>query len=288
MPTPESARRPRSRRFIQCDVFSPVPTQGNGLAVVVDADGLDTATMQRFAAWTNLAETSFLLPPTDPEADYHVRIFTPTREMPFAGHPTLGSCAAWLHAGGRPRVPGLVRQACGVGLVDIDVSQAGTPAFGAPPTRIAPLDAAARDAILAALDIAPAQVVRTALLENGPVWQVLELASAAAVLAVDSGRVRWPAFNSIGLVGPHPAGAPCGLEVRMLAPSSGMSEDPITGSLNAALAQWMRSEGRLEHPIVVAQGTAIGREGRVHIRPDAHRIWIGGRTHVLIEGTVEL
>ncbi|MGE0313820.1 MAG: PhzF family phenazine biosynthesis protein [Lautropia sp.] len=288
MPTPEPASRPRTRRFIQCDVFSPVPTQGNGLAVVVDADGLDTATMQRFAAWTNLAETSFLFAPTEPDADYHVRIFTPGREMPFAGHPTLGSCAAWLHAGGTPRVPGLVRQACGVGLVDIDVTQTGVPAFGAPPTRIAALDAARRDAIVAALGIAPAQVVRTVHLDNGPVWQVLELASAEAVLAVDSARVRYPAFESIGLIGAHPTGADCAFEVRMLAPSSGMSEDPITGSLNAALAQWMRSEGRLDRPLRIAQGTVIGRQGRVHVRPAAQHIWIGGQTHVLIEGTVLL
>ena len=278
----------RSRRFIQCDVFSPVPIQGNGLAVVVDAEGLDDDTMQRFAAWTNLAETSFLLQPSDDAADYRVRIFTPTREMPFAGHPTLGSCAAWLHAGGRPRVPGSVIQECGVGLVEIDVTTPGRPAFGAPPTRIAPLEAAQRDSIVATLSIPEHLILRTAQLENGPVWQVLELASAEAVLAVDSSRVRWPAFGSIGLIGAHPGGAECDVEVRMLAPSSGMSEDPITGSLNAAIAQWMRSEKRLDKPLTVAQGTAIGRTGRVFIRPDDQRIWIGGHTHVLIDGTVRL
>ena len=277
-----------SRRFIQCDVFSPIPCQGNGLAVVVDADGLDSAGMQRFAAWTNLAETSFLFPPTEAGADYRVRIFTPNREMPFAGHPTLGSCAAWLHAGGRPAAAGIVRQECGIGIVDIDVSIAVSPAFAAPPTRIAPLEASRLEAIQNALAIASAQVVRSARLENGPVWQVLELDSAEAVLAVDSSRVRWPAFDPIGLLGPHAHGSGIDVEVRMLAPSSGMSEDPITGSLNAALAQWMHAEGRLTGPMTVAQGTAIGRVGRVQVRPEAGRIWIGGQTHVLIDGVVDL
>lgn len=278
----------RTRPFVQCDVFSPVPTQGNGLAVVIDAEGLDTKAMQAFAAWTNLAETSFLLPPTVADADYRVRIFTPNREMPFAGHPTLGSCTAWLHSGGQPRRAGLVRQECGIGLVDIDISVAGAPAFGAPATQIAPLDEQACLVIRQALDIADDAVLRTALLDNGPVWQVLELHSAAAVLALDSSRVRWPAFKPIGLIGAHPPGADCDFEVRMLAPSSGMSEDPITGSLNAALACWMQAEGRLDRPLTVAQGTAIGRSGRVYVRPESPTIWIGGQTHVLIEGSVTL
>ncbi|HYF57470.1 MAG TPA: PhzF family phenazine biosynthesis protein [Burkholderiaceae bacterium] len=276
------------RRFVQCDVFSPLPTQGNGLAVVVDAQGLDDARMQRFAAWTNLAETTFLLPPTDPTADYRVRIFTPAREMPFAGHPTLGSCAAWLHAGGVPREPGTVRQQCGIGIVRVDVSRPGQPAFDAPATELRPLDEAARTAIVSALGIPDAAVVRTAELRNGPAWQVLELESADAVLAVDASRVRWPAFRPIGLVGPHPPGSDRDLEVRMLAPSSGMSEDPITGSLNAALARWLHASGRLRRPLTIAQGTAIGRHGRVTVRPDGDAIWIGGHVHVLVDGTLAL
>jgi PhzF family phenazine biosynthesis protein len=277
------------RRFDQCDVFTPVPTQGNGLAVVVDGEGLSDDAMQRFAAWTNLAETTFLLPPTDAAADYRVRIFTPAREMPFAGHPTLGSCATWLHCGGVPRERGLVRQQCGVGLVEVDVSRAGELAFRAPPTEVRPMDPATREAIVAALSIPPEAIVRTAELCNGPVWQAFELASADAVLALDASRVRWPAFRSIGFVGPHAPGGACDHEVRMLAPSSGMSEDPITGSLNAALARWQLAEGRLSGPRTIAQGTAIGRTGRVSVRPDgAGSAWIGGAVHVLIEGTLAL
>jgi len=278
-----------ARRFVQCDVFSPIPTQGNGLAVVVDSEGLSETQFQQFAAWTNLAETTFLLPPTDQAADYRVRIFTPTVELPFAGHPTLGTCAAWLHVGGVPMQAGLVRQECGIGIVDIDVS--GDPyAFVAPPTSIEPLPESQLQAITEALGIAPEAILRTALLDNGPVWQVLHLASAADVLSVDSSRVRWPTFEAIGLIGAHPADAESDYEVRMLAPSSGMSEDPITGSLNAALAFWLRDEGLLTNSLLISQGTAIGRTGRVFIRHDGSngRVLIGGDTHILIEGTVTI
>ncbi len=278
----------RSRRFIQCDVFSPVPTQGNGLAVVVDAEDLTDSQLQGFAAWTNLAETTFLLPPTRSSADYRVRIFTPGQELPFAGHPTLGSCAAWLRVGGVPQETGVVRQECGVGIVDIDVSGERL-AFVAPPTTIGPLPESDFDAITGALGISPDSVIRSTRLDNGPQWQVLQLATAEEVLAVDSSRVRWPAFNAIGLIGSHPAGDGPDYEVRMLAPSSGMSEDPITGSLNAALAFWLRDEGLLTGPLTVSQGTAIGRSGRVYIRPDkSDRILIGGDTNILIEGTITL
>lgn len=277
------------RRFAQCDVFSPTPTRGNGLAVVIDAEGLSDDAMQRFAAWTNLAETTFLLPPDDPRADYRVRIFTPNREMPFAGHPTLGSCATWLHAGGVPRERGLVRQQCAIGLVDVDVSMPGAFAFRAPPTEIRPMDSATHDAIVDALSIPREAIVRCAELANGPVWQAFELASADAVLALDAARVRWPAFRSIGFVGAHPAGGAIDHEVRMLAPSSGMSEDPITGSLNAALARWWLAQGRLDAPLAIAQGTSIGRHGRVSMRPDgAGSAWIGGAVQVLIDGTLTL
>jgi PhzF family phenazine biosynthesis protein len=246
--------------------------------------------MRRFAAWTNLAETTFLLPPDDSDADYRVRIFTPAREMPFAGHPTLGSCAAWLDTGGVPREPGVVRQECGVGIVDIEIGQEHALAFRAPPTAIRPMSVDKFEAIVAALAIPRDVILHTAELDNGPTWQVLELVSAEAVLAVESSRVRWPAFKGIGLIGAHPRGAECDYEVRMLAPSSGMSEDPITGSLNSAIAHWMQAEGRLPGPITIAQGTAIGRRGRVSIRPgkDKGGILVGGQTHVLIRGTVAL
>ncbi|WP_417513205.1 PhzF family phenazine biosynthesis protein [Minwuia sp.] len=278
------------RRFIQCDVFTSEPTRGNGLAVVLDAAGLSDEAMQRFAAWTNLAETTFILPPEDDRADYLLKIFTPTREMPFAGHPTLGSCAAWLHTGGTPGTPGVVRQMCGVGLVEIDI-RGDVPAFAAPPTDIRPMDPAEQRRISERLRIDPACIVRSAALENGPVWQVLELASAEDVLAVDSSKVRWPDFKAIGLIGPYPAGSECDYETRMLAPSSGMSEDPITGSLNAAIARWMHAEERLNRDLLVSQGQVIGRKGRIHIRRDAgnpDRILIGGATQILIEGHLEL
>ena len=230
-----------------------------------------------------------MLPPTDSSADYKVRILTPTREMLFAGHPTLGSCAAWLHTGGVPKQRGVVRQECGVGIIDIDISQ-DKPAFVAPPTKIEPMSADQLESIVEALEISRDSILHTAELDNGPVWQVLHLASAEDVLALDSSRVRWPSFKSIGLIGAHSPGGECDYEVRMLAPSSGMSEDPITGSLNAALAHWMQTEGRLVNPITIAQGTNIGRCGRVSIRPDGSkdRILIGGDTHILIEGTVRL
>lgn len=279
----------KTRRFIQCDVFSPKPLQGNGLAVVVDADGMSDEQMQRFAAWTNLAETTFLLPPIDPSADYRVRIFTPAREMLFAGHPTLGSCASWLHSGGLPRTPGIVRQECGVGIVEIDISQAPMMSFAAPLTTIKDMDSTHRLEIMDALAIPPSAVVNTAELCNGPTWQFFELESAADVLAADSSKVKWPTFKAIGLFAPQLPGHECDYEVRMLAPSSGMSEDPITGSLNAAIAKWMQAAGRLNKPYLVAQGTNIGRMGRVAVKADSTGVvWVGGEVQILIEGHVTI
>lgn len=279
------------RRFVQCDVFSPVPTKGNALAVVVDGHGLTDEQMQNFAAWTNLAETTFLSPPTAPTADYRVRIFTPTREMQFAGHPTLGSCASWLHVGGIPHRRDCVVQECAIGLVEIH-RQEDVLAFVAPPTKIAPLAAEAVQRISKSLSLTPEQVKSSIYLDNGPQWQVLMLDSADSVLAVDSSAVAWPVEKSIGLIGEHAPGNECDYEVRMLAPSSGMSEDPITGSLNSALAHWLQSAGQLTKPITIAQGTVINRQGRVYIKPNStigsNEIRIGGHTHVLVEGSVEL
>ncbi len=279
----------KTRRFIQCDVFSPVPLQGNGLAVVVDADGLSDEQMQRFAAWTNLAETTFLLPTTDPSADYRVRIFTPVREMLFAGHPTLGSCVSWLHTGGKPKTSGIVRQECGVGIVEIDISQAPHMSFAAPPTTIKEMDPAHRLEIMHTLGIPANAIVNTAELCNGPTWQFFELKSVADVFEADSSKVRWPTFKAIGLFAPHASGEECDYEVRMLAPSSGMSEDPITGSLNAAIAKWMIAAGRLQKPYLVAQGTSIGRLGRVAVKASSDgTAWIGGQVHIVIEGHVNI
>jgi PhzF family phenazine biosynthesis protein len=279
----------RLRRFIQCDVFTSVPTKGNGLAVVVDGEGLSDQEMQALAAWTNLAETTFLMSPTTKEADYKVRIFSPKREVLFAGHPTLGSCASWICAGGKSRTAGMVKQECGVGIVDIDVSGA-VPAFAAPKTTIAPLPPEKLEAITSALGVASDRILRSAQLANGPAFQVLELASATDVLAVDSGRIRYPEFLGVSLIGAHPPGSECQFEARYLAPSSGMSEDPITGSLNAAIAQWMYGAGHWHTPVTVAQGTCIGRQGRVFIRRDDNTgtVWVGGQTCILIEGTLTL
>lgn len=280
----------RARRFLQVDVFSDQPTQGNGLAVVVDAEGLSTAQMQAFAVWTNLAETTFLLPSEDPAADYRVRIFTPTKEMLFAGHPTLGSCMSWLHCGGTPRRAGVVVQDCAIGLVEIDVSGA-EPAFVAPPTAIRPMKAAQRDRLQAAMQLDAAAVKQVICLDNGPKWDLFELHSAAAVLAMDASLVSSKEHNGLALIGAHPDGTECAYEVRNIAPSSGMIEDPITGSLNAAIAHWLAAEGRLPAEMTVAQGTAIRRAGRVrYVRgaADPRQVLIGGAVNVLIDGQVTL
>lgn len=295
----------RKRRFMQCDVFTNTATKGNGLAVIVDADGLSDKQMQDFAAWTNLAETSFLLPPSDPAADYKVRIFTPKREMPFAGHPTLGSCACWLKSGGRPKNAKVVMQECGVGLVPIHVVDDDL-AFEAPPTKIQPMPKDMFQAVVSAMNLPEDAVLEAAVLENGPVWQAFRLKSAADVLAVVSSKIQWPKFQGVGLIGPydisgekegkmdigliapHAAGGDFDYEVRMLAPSSGMSEDPITGSLNAALAKWMLSTGDLPNAMTVSQGVCLGREGRVQVsRIGDDTILIGGNTIVMIDGTLE-
>lgn len=275
------------RRFMLVDVFTETPMRGNGLAVVLDADGLSAETMQRFAKWIGLAESAFLAAPDHEEADYAVRIFTPERELPFAGHPTLGSCAAWLAAGGAPRGSDGVVQSCGVGRVEIDLS-GEVPAFVAPPADITPLPPGRADAIAAALQIDRSAVLRSASVVCGPEFQVLELASAQDVLAAESRGAREPDLIGLGLIGPHPAGSDCDVEVRHIEPHSGTGEDPVTGSLNAGIAQWLAAQGRLTAPYVAAQGTALGRAGRVHVRPTetAGRILVGGRSHILADGEI--
>lgn len=274
------------RRFIQCDVFTSEPTKGNALAVVVDGDHLTVEQMQGFARWTNLAETTFLMKPISDAADYKVRIFTPAREMPFAGHPTLGSCIAWIDAGGIPKAAGTVKQECGVGIVDIDLT-GKFPAFAAPPTKINMMQDAERTRISDRLGFREDQIVATAELDNGPIWQVFELDTAESVLDVDSSKVKWPEFKAIGLIGRSNTADESDYEVRMLAPSSGMSEDPITGSLNAAIACWFRQTGRLKQPLIVSQGTKIERAGRVSISAvEGGPILIGGDVHILIRGKV--
>lgn len=282
----------RARRFHQLDVFTAVPLRGNPLAVVHDAAGLDDATMAAFARWTNLSETTFLLTPADPAADYRVRIFTPGGELPFAGHPTLGSCHAWLAAGGRPRSAGQVVQECGVGLVTVrrDEAAGGRLAFAAPPLRRSgPLDEALLVRIAAALGVDRHAIVQHQWVDNGPGWCAVMLPSGAAVRALMPDMAALAlAELKLGVVGAQAAGADTAFEVRAFVPSMGIGEDPVTGSLNAGLAQWLIGAGLAPPSYVAAQGCALGRAGRVHVRHDGERCWIGGDVAGCIEGTVTL
>jgi PhzF family phenazine biosynthesis protein len=278
------------RRFHQLDVFSAVPLKGNPLAVVHAAAGLDEARMAAFARWTNLSETTFLLPPTEAAADYRVRIFTPGGELPFAGHPTLGSCAAWLATGGQPRQGGVVVQECGVGLVRIrrDGGRLARLAFAAPPLRRSgPLDEALLARISAGLGVARSDLLQHQWVDNGPGWCAVMLPSAAAVLAV---RPDWARLGDLklGLVGAQPAGAETQFEVRAFVPTLGVPEDPVTGSLNAGLAQWLIGAGLAAPRYTAAQGTALGRAGRVFVDHDGSDTWIGGDVAFCIEGEVLL
>ena len=268
------------RRFQQVDVFSEEPGLGNPVAVVHDADGLDTETMRRFAVWTNLSETTFLLAPTTPEADYRVRIFALEREIPFAGHPTLGSCHAWLDGDERDRVV----QECEAGLVEIRRTE-GRLAFAAPPLiRSGPVDEALVAEIAEALGLGRAEIVASAWLDNGPGWVGVQLTSAEAVLAAP---LALPASHGdLGLVGLHANGTP---ELRAFFAGAGQTiEDPVTGSLNAAVAQWLLDRAVLEPPYVARQGTAMGRAGRVHISRDGDTLWVAGATTTVVTGTVSL
>lgn len=275
--------------FSQVDVFTDTLGLGNPVAVVHDADDLDGEAMAAFARWTNLSETTFLLRPTVPDADYRVRIFTPGHELPFAGHPTLGSARAWLEAGGVPRGAAVVQE-CGVGLVTVRQDD-DLLSFAAPPRmRSGPVDPVEVEAVTSVLGLRAHDVVATHWCGNGPGWMGLLLRDAATVLAVDGARAHLlgasGAHDKVGLVGLHPDGD-VALEVRAFFPG-GVGEDPVTGSLNAAVAQWLVAEGTLPGRYVAAQGTALGRRGRVHVERDGDTTWVGGRTVVGIRGTVAL
>jgi len=275
-----------TRALHQVDVFTAEPYRGNPVAVVLDGAGLSTGQMQRFAHWMNLSETTFVLPPSDPGADYQVRIFTPAAELPFAGHPTLGTCHAWLAAGGTPRQEGTVVQQCGAGLVTLRQTGNGL-AFAAPPVlRDGPVEEELLSRITSMLGIGRADIVDASWADNGPGWVAVLLASAAAVLAVKPGIVD----IDLGLVGHYPPGSPQAFEVRAFFPKDGATtEDPATGSLNAALAPWLLGTGRAQAPYVVSQGTALGRAGRVHVsRDDAGTIWVAGGTVTCVRGQAEL
>lgn len=276
-------------RFHQLDVFTDTALLGNPLAVVHDAHTLDEARMAAFARWTNLSETTFLLPPTHPQADYRVRIHTPGGELPFAGHPTLGSCRAWLAGGGQPRTPGVVVQECGVGLVTVRVEAgSGRLAFAAPECRREAVEPGLLARVTAALGLTPAEVRQASWLDNGPRWLALELPDAQAVLALRPDHAALKTLAKVGVVGAHAAGGPARFEVRAFAAPLGVQEDPVTGSLNAGLAQWLMADGRAPQAYVAAQGTAMGRAGRVHVSRDAEGTWIGGDVVVCVDGSVEL
>jgi PhzF family phenazine biosynthesis protein len=273
------------RAFSQVDVFSTEPLKGNPVAVVHDADGLSEEQMQRFADWTNLSETAFLLSPTDPAADYRLRIFTPSTELPFAGHPTLGSAHAWLEAGGVPRSEGELVQESGGGLVR--VRRRERLAFAAPPLlREGPVSEEDRARIVRALALRDDDVVDLVWGDNGPGWVCVLLRDAGAVLDV---RPDWAAFGDldIGVAGLYPEGSECAVEVRAFCPGVGVVEDPVTGSLNASVGQWLAGD-RLPTSYVASQGTALGRAGRVHVERVGDTVWVGGDAATTIKGTVDV
>ena len=274
------------RSFVEVDVFTTTPYYGNALAVVLDGAGLTTSEMQRFARWTNLSESTFVLAPGAAGADYQVRIFTPVAELPFAGHPTLGTCHAWLATGGTPADPDVIVQECGAGLVPIRRTADGL-AFAAPPLlRSGPVDEPLAEHIAALLGISRAEIVDLRWADNGPGWVAVLLASAQEVLALRPGVVDL----DLGVAGPYPAGSPAAFEVRAFFPKDGATtEDPVTGSLNASLAEWLLSTGRASVPYVASQGTVLGRAGRVHISRDRdNTIWVGGGTVTCVTGHAEL
>lgn len=269
------------------DVFTAEPYRGNPLAVVLDAEGLDADSMQRFANWTNLAETTFLLPSTHPDADYRVRIFTGSEEFPFAGHPTLGSAHAWLEAGGVPLQDGILVQECAAGLVRVK-RDGGRLAFAAPPlTRSGPVAETDLARIAAGLGTPREALLDSSWLVNGPEWIGVLLHSAEQVLAIRPDYAAMAGLK-VGVIGPHPAGSEVGFEVRTFIPGDAAAEDPVTGSFNAGAAQWLIGTGRAPESYLAAQGTVLGRAGRVHIEATGDDVWVGGNSMSCIEGFVLL
>lgn len=310
----------KARAFQQIDVFTATPYRGNPVAVVLDGSGLSTAEMQHFTHWTNLSECAFVLPPTEAGraagADYRVRIFCPGRELPFAGHPTLGTCHAWLEAGGVPVAADVVQE-CGAGLVRIrregpftdgpppgertslrgaatrEPAERGGDArlaFAAPPLlRSGPLDEADVALIARGLGIARRDIQAHAWCDNGPTWRGVLLGSAAQVLALKPDAAVLAGLD-VGVIGPHPAGNEAAFEVRAFFPGSGgLTEDPVTGSLNAALGQWLIAAGLAPARYVTAQGTVLDRAGRVFVERAADgTVWVGGQSVTCISGQVRL
>jgi PhzF family phenazine biosynthesis protein len=274
-----------NRPFHLVDVFNDGTFTGNPLAVVFDADELTASTMQTMTRWLNLSETAFLLRPSSPNADYRVRIFSLDRELPFAGHPTLGSCHAWLSNGGRPADASDIFQECAAGLIPIRRT-AEMLSFAAPPLiRGGSVDESTLTEIAAFLRISCTHIVDAQWADNGPGWVVVLLASADEVLALEPVR-HYPRHVDVGVVGPHPAGSPIAFELRAFFTDhqGGVREDPVTGSLNASTAEWLLSSGRASAPYIAAQGVRVGRAGRIHIHRDSRGVWVGGRTATLFSG----
>ena len=289
--TPAASGPRHARRFRHVDVFADRPGAGNPLAVVLDAEGLDAATMQRIAAWTNVIETCFVLPPTTADASYRVRIFTPTRELPFAGHPTIGSCHAWLEDGGKPRSAKVIVQECQVGLVPLRRDGARL-AFEAPPLKRSEPDSTLLAPLLPVLGLQPHEVLAVQTLDNGPVWLGLLVDQPATVLRLTPDHAQLERLgHNIGVAAVYPdapAGSPQ-LEVRGFAAPMGIAEDPVTGSLNASLAQWLVADGRVPRRYLAAQGACLDRAGRIHLERDEQgQVWVGGDAVTCISGNVIL
>lgn len=281
----------RERPFFQVDVFGSRPFGGNPLAVVVDSEDLTTEQMQEISRWTNLSECTFLLPPSTPEADYRVRIFSLDRELPFAGHPTLGAARAWLEAGNQPRQSGIIVQECLAGLIPIRYDDELS--FAAPPlVRSGALQPDQRKTIASFLGIKESVMVDAAWIDNGPGWLGVLLPSADDVLALrpDVSRASGWDVLDVGAIGPYPFGEDHAFEIRaFFSDTRGqLHEDPVTGSLNASAAQWMIDTGRATAPYSVRQGTALGRSGRINVQSSEGELWVGGTTTVVIRGSIAI
>lgn len=278
------------RRFRQVDVFSEEPCTGNPVAVVLDAEGLDEEAMRKFSVWSNLSECTFVLPPTEPGADYRVRIFSLNTELPFAGHPTLGTARAWLDAGGIPATSGVVMQECGAGLVPVRV-EADRVAFTAPPRlRSGPVAPELLAVLIEILGVERERVLDAEWLDNGPGWVGLLLDHADTVLRLRPDATAHPGRWDIGVIGAYDVGSETTFELRAFFTEGDgpLLEDPVTGSLNAAAAEWLIATERAIAPYVAAQGTAMGRRGRIHVSVDDHALWVGGRAEVVLSGTAFL